>query len=400
MTTPDGAHATVAWASARRARATIDPLSALARRMAEAATTWLASLTPGQRSRATYAVDNDDRRNWHYVPNPRPGLALRELSGGQQKLAFRLLATGLSDRAYGQALAIMSLEAVLAELEGPGRRNPRDPDLYHFTIFGTPSDAEPWGWRVEGHHISLNFLIAGGIAFAPSFFGSNPGRVPDRGLDPRTGLAGLAGFRVLALEEDLGRRLVTTLDASQRRSAIFLPEAPADILTTNQRHVTRDTPVGIAATGMTEAQRDLLMTLVETYAYRMPDAIADHRLDQIARDGTGHIHFAWAGGESVGAPHYYRLQGPGFLVEYDNTQNGANHIHTVWRDFDHEWGDDLLASHYQSRTHGDHSDHAHAGTRDDHGEHDDDHHGHAEHDGHGHDDHGHAHGDGPGQHTH
>ncbi|MFM7198969.1 MAG: DUF3500 domain-containing protein, partial [Chloroflexota bacterium] len=217
----------------------------------------------------------------------------------------------------------------------------------------------------------------------------------DRGLDPRTGLAGLAGFRVLALEEDLGRRLVTSLDASQRGSAIFLPEAPADILTTNQRHVTRDTPVGIAATGMTEAQRDVLMTLVETYAHRMPDAIADHRLDQIARDGTGHIHFAWAGGESVGAPHYYRLQGPGFLVEYDNTQNGANHIHTVWRDFDHEWGDDLLASHYQSRTHGDHSDHAHAGTRDHHGDHGDD-----GHDGHAHDDHGHAHGDGPGQHKH
>ena len=395
MTTPDGAHATVAWATARRARATIDPLCALARRMAEAATTWLASLTPGQRSRATYTVDSDNRRNWHYVPNPRPGLALRELSGGQQKLAFRLLATGLSERAYGQALAIMSLEAVLAELEGPGRRNPRDPDLYHFTIFGTPSDAEPWGWRVEGHHISLNFLIAGGIAFAPSFFGSNPGRVPDQGLDPRTGLANLAGFRVLALEEDLGRRLITSLDASQRGSATFLPEAPTDILTTNQRHVARDTPAGIAATGMTDAQRDLLMALVETYAYRMPDAIADHRLNQIARDGTGNIHFAWAGGESVGAPHYYRLQGPGFLVEYDNTQNGANHIHTVWRDFDHEWGDDLLAAHYQSRTHGDHSDHDHAGTRDAIGDHGDD-----KHDGHAHEDHDHAHDDGPGQRKH
>ena len=169
----------------------------------------------------------------------------------------------------------------------------------------------------------------------------------------------MAGFRVLALEEDLGRRLVTMLDHAQRHRAIILPEAPRDILTTFQRNVTRETAIGLAASSMTEDQQHLLHTLIETYARRMPEALADHQLDRIARDGTGHIHFGWAGGEHVGDPHYYRLQGPGFLVEYDNTQNGANHIHTVWRDFDAEWGDDLLANHYAERRHGDHSDHAH-----------------------------------------
>lgn len=352
----------------------IDPLSALAHRMGEAATTWLASLTPGQRTRASFQVGDDERRDWHYVPRTRPGLSLRELSGGQQKLAFRLLATGLSERAYGQALAIMSLEAVLAELEGPGRVNLRDPDLYSFTIFGTPSDQTPWGWRVEGHHISLNFLIAGGIASAPNFFGSNPGKVPNRGLHEQSGLAGMAGFRVLATEEDLGRRLVTMLDDAQRQRAIILPDAPTDILTRNERQVTRETPSGLAVAGMSDDQRDVLLSLVEVYATRMPEALADHHLNRIARDGAEHIHFAWAGGEVVGDPHYYRLQGPGFLVEYDNTQNGANHIHTVWRDFEAEWGDDLLADHYAARRHGNHSDHAHG----DYGSHSHDHgdHGH------------------------
>ena len=364
MTSPASNHSSPTWAQTHRASATISPLSALAHRMGEAATTWLSSLTPGQLCHAVYTVADDERKNWHYIPRTRSGLSLRELSGGQQKLAFRLLATGLSERAYGQALAIMSLEAVLAELEGPARNNPRDPDLYHFTVFGTPSDTEPWGWRVEGHHISLNFLIAGGIASAPQFFGSNPGKVPAHGLTD-SGLAGMAGFRVLALEEDLGRRLITMLDHAQRHRAIILPEAPRDILTTFQRNVTRETAIGLAASSMTEDQQHLLHTLIETYARRMPEALADHQLDRIARDGTGHIHFGWAGGEHVGDPHYYRLQGPGFLVEYDNTQNGANHIHTVWRDFDAEWGDDLLANHYAERRHGDHSDHAHG----DHGTH-------------------------------
>ena len=313
--------------------------SETAQRMTEAATTFLASLTPEQRSRIAFPVEDEERQNWHYIPRDRCGLSFKEMDGAQQKLAHALLSSGLSRRGYAKAVTIMSLETVLARIEGAQRRFPRDPDLYYVTLFGTPSDDAPWGWRVEGHHVSVNFLVAGGrrVAPTPNFFGSNPARVP--GGD-------LAGLRVLAAEEDLARRLLAALDAPQRARVVLSAEAPSDIVTRAEHRIRPDAPAGLAAGEMAEGQRRMVMDLVTEYVSRMPEDVAGVRMEQIQKDGTAHIHFAWAGAAERGGPHYYRLQGPGFLVEYDNTQNQANHIHTVWRDLRDDWGDDLLARHY------------------------------------------------------
>ncbi len=313
--------------------------SETAQRMAEAATTFWASLTPDQRTRVLFPVESEERQNWHYIPRDRCGIPFKEMDGAQQKLAHALLSSGLSRRGYMKAATIMSLESVLGRLEGTERRFARDPDLYYVTLFGTPSDEAPWGWRVEGHHVSVNFLVVGGkrIAPTPNFFGSNPARVPQ---------GDLTGLRVLAAEEDLARRLLSSLDPSQHVRAILSAEAPSDIVTRAEHRIKLDAPAGLAAGEMGEDQRRRVMDLVTEYVSRMPLDVADIRMNRIEKDGTAHIHFAWAGPEERGKPHYYRLQGPGFLVEYDNTQNQANHIHTVWRDLTDDWGDDLLARHY------------------------------------------------------
>jgi hypothetical protein len=314
-----------------------------AKLMAEAATTFLAALSPEQRQQVTFKVQDEERLNWHYVPKPRNGLALRDMDTSQQQLAYALLSSGLSRRGYGKAISIMSLEKVLGKLEGAGGRHRRDPEGYHFTVFGRPSDDAPWGWRVEGHHVSVNFLVVDGqhVAATPNFLGSNPARVPEGSLE---------GLRILAAEEDLARRLLGLLPAALKGRAVVAPEAPADILTRAEHHVHLDAATGLAARDMDQAQRGALQRLLAEYVERMPPDVADVRMNQIEKAGTGHIHFAWAGAEAAGQPHYYRLQGPSFLVEYDNTQNGANHIHTVWRDVEVDWGEDLLAGHY-ARSH-------------------------------------------------
>jgi len=313
--------------------------SETAQRMAEAATTFLAALSTEQRQKATFAVDDGERRNWHYVPKSRLGLPLKEMDTSQQQLAYALLSSGLSRRGYAKAMSIMSLEKVLGELEGAAGRFRRDPELYHVTVFGTPSDTAPWGWRVEGHHVSVNVLVVEGsrIAPTPNFFGANPARVPQGGLQ---------GLRILAAEEDLARHLLAMLPAPQKSRALIALEAPADILTRAEQRVRLDTPSGLVAGEMDEGQRETLDRLLAEYVDRMPPDVADVRLNQIEKAGKAHIYFAWAGGEAPGQPHYYRLQGPSFLVEYDNTQNNANHIHSVWRDVEGDWGEDLLAGHY------------------------------------------------------
>jgi Protein of unknown function (DUF3500) len=324
--------------------------SATAARMAEAATTFLASLTPEQRGRTVFPVGDEERLNWHYIPRDRQGLPIGEMDGSQQKLAHALLSSGLSRHGYAKAVTIMALEQVLSHLEGPRRRFPRDPDLYYFTVFGAPSETAPWGWRVEGHHVSVNMLVLEGqrIAPTPSFFGANPARVPEGTPTP-----GLTGLRVLAAEEDLARRVLAALEGGAHARAVIDAEAPADILTRAEHRVRPDSPTGLPAGEMPPSARDHLLALVQEYVRRMPEDVAGTRLNRIERDGTGQIHFAWAGSENPGGPHYYRLQGPSFLVEYDNTQNDANHIHTVWRDFQGDWGDDLLAGHYERSPHRD-----------------------------------------------
>jgi hypothetical protein len=248
----------------------------------------------------------------------------------------------------------MDLETVLKALESaqraaapqPPRGTPleRDPEKYFFSIFGTPSAKDTWGWRVEGHHVSLHFTVVNGtlIASSPSFFGSNPAEVRE---GPKKGL------RILAAEEDAARALLQSLDPAQRASAIIDTTAPGDMVTMANVNITPLSPTGVSAAAMTAPQRDLLMKLLDVYIGKMAADIADDRLARVRKAGVERIAFAWAGDTERGKKHYYRVQGPTFLVEYDNTQNDGNHIHSVWRDFNGDFGRDLLREHLRSVAH-------------------------------------------------
>ncbi len=312
--------------------------------MADAANKFLASLTSEQKAKVLIGFDDENRLDWHFIPRDRKGLPIKEMNEAQRKLAHEFLKTGLSASGYQKATMVISLEPVLRELEGPQRRFPRDEELYYFSVFGAPGAKDRWGWRVEGHHVSLNFTVVKGelLANTPLGFGANPAEVRQ---GPRT------GFRALANEEDRGRELVQALDEKQRAVAIFDPKAPADILTLHKIKADPLNPEGIAHSGLTKPQKDLLMKLVDAYLANMPDEVAKVRRENLQKAGLGAIHFGWAGGINKGDPHYYRVQGKTFLIEYDNTQNNANHIHSVWRDFDGDFGVDLLRAHYQTVPH-------------------------------------------------
>ena len=308
--------------------------------MAAAAQNFLAALAPEQMAKATFDFAGAERTNWHFIPRERAGLPIKEMTQEQRLLAHALLATGLSQRGYAKAVSIMSLEAVLAEMDkGKVGGAVRDPERYFVSIFGTPGGAEPWGWRVEGHHLSLNFTAADDAAPAmtPSFFGTNPGEIR---TGPRT------GTRVLATEEELGRTLVKALTEEQRKEAIILAEAPKEILDMPGRNDTK--PQGLAQGKLTPDQTAMLVKLIKEYLFRCRPDVAAEDWAKIEKAGLEKLHFAWAGGFERGQPHYYRVQGGAFVLEYDNTQNEANHVHSVWRDFDHDFGADLLGEHYKA----------------------------------------------------
>ncbi len=307
--------------------------------MTDAAQAFLNSLSPAQRAQATYQFQDQERFDWHYIPKPRKGLSMHEMTPEQKQLAHALLAAGLSQQGYIKAVSIMSLDEVLKVLEG-GKGPGRDPEGYFFTVFGQPSATATWGYRVEGHHLSQNFTIVNGkVQGAPSFFGTNPAEIRE---GPRKGL------RVLAREEDLGRQLVKSLTADQKKIAIISKDAPKEILTEASRKAALNgQPSGLMASKMTAAQRAIFQSLLDEYCRNMTDQIDQTREDQIKKAGDN-IYFAWAGGEEPGEGHYYRIQSPSFLVEFDNTQDHANHIHSVWRDFNGDFGEDLLKEHYQS----------------------------------------------------
>jgi len=312
--------------------------------LARAATRLLAGLTAEQRSRAMFPFEDAERLNWHFIPRERRGLPLKEMTAEQRATAHALLRAGLSEAGYRKVETIRELETVLRELGG----NPevRDPDLYYFSIFGQPGTGAPWGWRTEGHHLSLNFTLVADtlVATAPAFFGANPARVPSGSRE---------GLRALAAEEDLARGLVASLDAEQRASAVLDVEAPRDILTGNAAQVDPLTPAGIAVTRLDAQQSALLVRLLDEYLSRMAPDLAARRRAALEQTDFTRVTFAWAGGTAPGEPHYYRIQGPSFLVEYDNTQSNANHIHTVWRDFAEDFGRDLLRQHYRDADHED-----------------------------------------------
>ncbi|HUM13182.1 MAG TPA: DUF3500 domain-containing protein [Myxococcaceae bacterium] len=306
------------------------------REMSAAASALLGALTPEQRRQTQLEFKDQERVHWHYVPGARKGLAFKQMSAEQRRLARALLSSGLSRTGYEKATEIISLETILAELEGGGGPT-RDPELYYVTVFGNPGGSEPWGWRVEGHHLSVNVTSVGPASAAqtPSFFGSNPAEV-------RTGPR--AGLRILASEEDLGRALVKSLREGQRKIAVSSTRAPPEILNLPGRADTR--PEGIAYAQLDESQRGLLVRLIKEYLGRHRPDLAAADWERLERSGLERLHFTWAGGTERGQGHYYRVQGGTFVLEYDNTQNGANHVHSVWRDFDHDFGADLLKEHY------------------------------------------------------
>jgi len=305
--------------------------------MAMAANNFLADLTPEQKAKATFDVKDAERENWHYIPRARKGLPFKELTPSQRLLAEALLASGLSNRGYEKAVSIMSLDEVLAAIE-QGKGPLRDPENYYISIFGAPGGAEPWGWRVEGHHLSLNYTASGDDtpSMTPSFFGSNPGEV-------RTGPR--AGMRVLAAEEDLGRALVKSLDPEQLKEALIMETAPKDVLNIPGRNDT--TAMGLPQGKMKPEQQAMLARIIKEYLFRCRPDVAAEDWAKVEKAGFEKISFAWAGGLDRGQPHYYRVQGGHFVLEYDNTQNDANHVHSVWRDFDHDFGLDLLKAHYE-----------------------------------------------------
>jgi hypothetical protein len=325
--------------------------------MAAAATKFLASLTPEQRQQGAFAFESDERLHWHFIPTetfPRKGLTVKEMNESQRKLAHDLLKAGLSQRGYLTATSIMDLENVLGALEAaqraaapqPPRNAPlvRDPERYFFSIFGTPSAKDTWGWRVEGHHVSLHFTVVNGtlVAGAPEFFGSNPAEVRE---------GAKKGLRILGAEEDAARALLSSLDATQRSKAIIETTAPNDMVTMANVDIKPLDPSGLLAAALEPPQRELLMKVIDVYTgYMAPDIAAD-RVARIKKAGVEKIGFAWAGETDKGKKHYYRIQGPTFLVEYDNTQNDGNHIHSVWRDFNGDFGRDLLREHLKSSRH-------------------------------------------------
>ena len=317
--------------------------------MTECAIRFLAALDANQRGKATIPFDSDERMNWHYIPNntqvavdalkDRKGLPLVEMTPYQKHLASALLAAGLSQAGYIKAVTIMSLEDVLKLIEhDSGER--RNPEKYYFSVFGTPTDNGVWGCRVEGHHLSQNYTIVHGkVIDGPSFFGANPAEVRD---GPRKGLRTLAG------EDDLGMQLIRALDEPQQKIAIVDPTAYRDILTAASRKAAlQGQPSGISASKMKVGQFDTLMALMEEYARNVPDELAEGRKAQIDKAGR-EIFFAWSGGINRGDPHYYRVQTSSFLIEFDDTQDNANHIHSVWRDFTRDFGGDLLKQHYEA----------------------------------------------------
>jgi hypothetical protein len=307
--------------------------------MTECANRFLAALDADQRGKATFAFDADERMNWHFIPKARKGLPLREMTPYQRHLASALLAAGLSQTGYIKAVTIMSLEDVLRMIENDSGEV-RNPEKYYFSVFGTPSDHGTWGYRVEGHHLSQNYtMVNGSVVDGPSFFGANPAEVRQ---GPRKGLRTLAG------EDDLGLELMHALDEEQRKVAIVDPKAYPDILTgANRKAALQGQPSGLSASKMNSGQFEALRALMEEYAHNVPGELAAVRMAQIDKAGRD-TYFAWSGGIERADLRYYRVQAPSFLIELDDTQDGANHIHSVWRDFSGDFGEDLLAQHYQT----------------------------------------------------
>jgi hypothetical protein len=360
--------------------------------MVECASALLDALDADQRALAAWPFDDDERTRWFYTPTDHGGLPLSAMRPAQQQLTLRLVASGLSHPGFVTVSTIIGLDNILDAVEGWtarfDRERGRDPGLYYVRVFGDPAGSAPWSWRFGGHHVSLHHVVADGevVSSTPCFLGADPAASPLLGPHPLRPLAGV---------EDLGRELVRSLDDEQRSRAVLSPVAPTDLVSANRArfaHGEGDLPLplpdiwrdrftgelgermratqeraereaglraehlaavrltatskGLPATSLRSDQRDLLRALLDLYVNRIPDALADRERAKYADEaGLDDLAFAWAGGLEPGQGHYYRVQGGRLLVEYDNTQRGANHIHSVWRDAATDFGGDPLADH-------------------------------------------------------
>lgn len=302
------------------------------------------SLGETQKKQAVFPFEDMSRYKWDYLPaftNPRTGIAIKDLDSNQKLKFYSLLSAYLSNDGYKRTTTIMSFEYLLKDLE-PGNPS-RIPENYYVAVYGDPGKDSAWGWKFSGHHVALNFTVVNDqLAFAPFFFGANPAEVKD---GPQKGL------RIIKDEEDLGFELVNSFTKEQKQKALFQLEAFNDIVTTNAAKVEPLTPVGILANEMTHEQTIILNKLIVAYLSSMPAIVANSRMKKIASEDLDSLRFGWAGGLIPGKPHYYRVQGKTFLIEFDNTQNNAHHIHAVWRDFNGDFGQDLLREHYHESKH-------------------------------------------------
>ncbi len=317
--------------------------------MAKTASAFLDGLSAEQRARAALPFEGEERLRWHFIPNemfPRKGLMIKEMNETQRRLAHDLLRSGLSARGYNKVTAIIELEDILKAIETGGKMA-RNKEEYYFSVFGTPAAKGTWGWRMEGHHISLRFTVADGatkghVSSSPMFLGSNPAEVRD---------GEKMGLRVLADEEDAARALMMALSPDQQKQATINAVAPNDIVTMNKNDITPLPDQGVTFASLQPSQQALLTRLIDVYTSNMEADLAAGRLAKIKAAGLDTIRFAWAGEIEKGKKHYYSIQGPTFLVEYDNTQNNGNHIHSVWRDFYGDFGRDLLREHLKQVAH-------------------------------------------------
>jgi len=331
----------VALAAAVAARAHDLPSdSGSSRQMTAAAIAFLRVLRPDLEAECLLPLPDPERLAWSYVPGERRGVSLKRMNEAERRAAHALLAASLSARGGEKAEGVLELEEILRGIEaGLGR----DPQLYYVTLFGVPSPESPWAWRFEGHHLSLHFSSAAGaiVASTPAFFGANPARVPD---GPR------AGWRLLGAEEDLARQLIAGLEPALQTKATLSASAPRDIVAGPGRKEVPD-PAGVAWSELPPVSRALLEKLVAEYVGNLRDEFARTQREKIEKAGWSAVRFAWAGGRNPGEGHYYRVQGPTFLIEYDDTQGGANHVHSVYRVLENDFLGDVLRRHYAEAAH-------------------------------------------------
>lgn len=302
------------------------------------------SLSLEQKEKAQLPFGHITRQEWHFLPGamwPRAGIQLFELNENQKQLLFKLLKQNLSETGYDKTLKIIDLENVLAEISGD--TNFRDSEKYSIAFYGDPEKDKTWAWSFEGHHVSLNFTIVDNkVSIAPRFMGASPAVIKE---------GERKGESTLGKEEGLGLILVNSLSDEQVQNAIFQKESFFDIVTSNAIEVSPLDEVGIKMSDLNNKQQNILWDLLNEYLSTMPTDLAKKRLTNLKAEELDNITFGWAGSTQLGKPHYYRIQGKTFLVEFDNTQNNANHIHLVWRDFSGDFGRDLIAEHYKNSKH-------------------------------------------------